>query len=91
MKHKLIEARQAEIAALVVMPDEAIDTSDIPPLDDEFWKKAVRNPFYHPAKHTMTVQIDDDVLAWLKSQGAGYQARINEILRAAMFKEMDKI
>jgi len=32
-------------------------------LDDEFWKKAVRNLFYHPIKHTMTVQLDDDVLA----------------------------
>ncbi|MGD0310164.1 MAG: BrnA antitoxin family protein, partial [Acidobacteriota bacterium] len=25
-----------------------------------------------------------DVLAWLKSQGKGYQTRINEILRSAM-------
>lgn len=91
MKHKLTEAQQAEIEALAAMPDEAIDTSDIPLLDDEFWKKAVRNPFYHPVKHTMTVQLDDDVLAWLQSQGTGYQARINEILRTAMFKEIGKI
>ncbi len=91
MKHKLTEAQQAEIEALAAMPEEAIDTSDIPPLDDEFWKKAVHNPFYHPVKHTMTVQLDDDVLAWLKSQGTGYQARINEILRTAMFKEIGKI
>ncbi|MDQ5910227.1 MAG: hypothetical protein QG599_2323 [Pseudomonadota bacterium] len=91
MKHKLTEAQQAEIEALAAMPDEAIDTSDIPPLDDKFWKKAVCNPFYHPVRHTMAVQLDDDVLAWLKSQGTGYQARINEILRAVMFKETGKI
>jgi uncharacterized protein (DUF4415 family) len=91
MQHKLTEAQQAEIEALAEMPEEAIDTSDIPPLDDAFWKKAVHNRFYHPTKHTIIVQLDDDVLAWLKSQGTGYQARINEILRAVMFKETGKI
>jgi uncharacterized protein (DUF4415 family) len=30
------------------------------------------------------VRIDADVLAWLKSQGAGYQTRLNAILRRAM-------
>lgn len=89
MKHKLTRAQQTEIETLAAMPDEAIDTSDIPPLDDEFWTKAVRNPFY-PAKHTTTIQLDTDVLAWLKSQGKGYQARINQILRTAMLKEMGK-
>lgn len=91
MKRKLTEAQKAEIEALAAMPEEAIDTSDIPPLDDEFWKKAVRNRFYHPVKHRMIVQLDDDVLAWLQSQGTGYQARINEILRTAMIKEMGKV
>ena len=88
MKHKLIESQQTEIEALAAKPDEAIDTSDIPILNDEFWKKAVRNRFYHPVKHKITVQLDDDVLAWVKSQGTGYQVRINEILRTAMLKEM---
>ncbi len=72
------------------MPDEAIDTSDIPVLDDEFWEKAVRNRFYHPAKKTVKIQLDAEILAWLKSQGAGYQARINEILRTAMLKEQGR-
>lgn len=37
--------RQAELAALAALPDEEIDTSDIPPLTDTFWRNAVRNPF----------------------------------------------
>jgi uncharacterized protein (DUF4415 family) len=92
MKHKLTKAQQAEIEALATLPDEAIDTSDIPPLDDEFWTKAVRNPFYRPVqvKHTMTVQLDADVLAWLKSQGEGYHMRVNEILRSVMLNETSK-
>jgi uncharacterized protein (DUF4415 family) len=30
------------------------------------------------------VRIDTDVLEWLKSQGKGYQRRLNAILRSAM-------
>jgi len=41
----LTDAQKAELKVLAELPDSAIDTSDIPPLDDAFWKKAVRNPF----------------------------------------------
>jgi uncharacterized protein (DUF4415 family) len=82
--------QQAEIAALRAMPDSAIDTSDIPPLTDAFWKGAVSNPFYKPTKTVTTVRVDSDVLAWLKSAGKGYQTRLNVILREAMLKEVTK-
>ncbi len=63
-----------------------VDTSEIPPLTDQFFAKAIRNPYYRPVKQSTTVRIDADVLAWLRSQGAGYQTRINAILRRAMLK-----
>jgi uncharacterized protein (DUF4415 family) len=85
----LTPGQKAEIEALKAMPDEAIDYSDIPPLSDDFWEKAVRNPLYRPTK-TTTVRVDSDVLLWLKSKGKGYQTRINAILREAMLKEMGK-
>ncbi|MGA8109641.1 MAG: hypothetical protein WBD46_17640 [Acidobacteriaceae bacterium] len=34
------------LAALAERPDSEIDLSDIPELDEKFWKNAVRNPFY---------------------------------------------
>jgi uncharacterized protein (DUF4415 family) len=80
--------QKAELEALKAMPDETIDTSDIPPLTDDFWKNAVRNPFYKPTKTSTTVRIDSDVLAWLKSQGKGYQSRINAILRREMLTSL---
>jgi uncharacterized protein (DUF4415 family) len=82
----LTDEQKIELKALSEMPDSAINYSDIPPLDDEFWKKAVRNPFYKPIKTSTTVRVDADVLAWLKSQGKGYQTRINAILREAMLR-----
>ncbi|WP_156850794.1 BrnA antitoxin family protein [Bartonella refiksaydamii] len=84
----LTDEQKVEIDKLAVMPDSAIDYSDIPSLDDAFWKNAVRNPFYKPTKTVTTVRVDSDVLAWLKSQGKGYQTRINAILRDAMLRSM---
>ena len=33
-------------------------------------------------KETMTLRIDSDVLEWFRSQGKGYQTRINAVLRS---------
>ena len=86
-----LTARQkAQVAALRTRSDSEIDTSDIPPLTKEFWKSAVRNPFYKPTKTATTVRVDSDVLVWLKSDGKGYQTRLNLILREAMLKEVTK-
>ncbi len=84
----LTKRQQTEIEALRSMADDDIDYSDIPPLSDEFWEKAVRNPVYKPTKTSMTVRVDSDVLLWLKSKGKGYQTRINRILREAMLHEL---
>jgi uncharacterized protein (DUF4415 family) len=64
------------------MKDEDIDLSDIPEITD--WSNAVRGKFYRPVKQSLTIRLDADVIAWLKSQGAGYQTRINNLLRNAM-------
>lgn len=84
----LTDAQKAEFKALSEMPDSEIDCSDIPPLDESFWKNAVRNPFYRPTKTSTTIRVDSDVIAWLKSQGAGYQTKINAILREAMINSL---
>jgi len=84
----LTDEQKAELKALHEMPDGEIDYSDIQPLDDTFWKNAVRNPFYKPTKTSTTVRVDSDVLAWFKSQGRGYQTRMNAALRAAMLHSL---
>lgn len=82
----LSATQQDELAALTKMPDDQIDTSDIASLSDAFWQGAHHNPFYKPTKQVTTVRIDADVLLWLKSNGKGYQTRINAILREAMLQ-----
>jgi uncharacterized protein (DUF4415 family) len=80
----LTAEQKKRLKALAAKPDSEIDYSDIPPLTEEFWKNAVRNPFYRPTKTSTTVRIDSDVLHWLRAQGTGYQSRINAILRREM-------
>lgn len=43
-----------------------IDYSDIPPLGEDFFQKAARG--WPPAKKQLTIRLDADILAWLKSQ-----------------------
>ncbi len=86
----LTQRQKAELAVLEAAAADDIDYGDIPPLSDDFWKHAVRNPFYRPTKSSTTVRIDTDVLLWLKAQGRGYQTRLNAILREAMLKELHK-
>ncbi len=80
----LTEEQKTELKALAAKPDSEIDLSDIPEADENFWKNAIRNPFYKPTKSSTTIRIDSDVLHWLRSQGKGYQSRINAILRREM-------
>ncbi|MGA2078217.1 MAG: BrnA antitoxin family protein [Terriglobia bacterium] len=72
----------SNLARIDRMTDAEIDYSEIPPLSRSFFTKA-RVP-WPPAKKQLSIRLDADVLDWLKSQGRGYQTRINRILRAAM-------
>jgi uncharacterized protein (DUF4415 family) len=84
----LTRKQKSDLAALAAMPDEKIDYSDIPAKAAGFWDDAVRGGLYRPVKRQLTVRIDADILAWLKSQGTGYHSRLNEILRSAMGKDL---
>jgi uncharacterized protein (DUF4415 family) len=80
----LTEAQKAQLAALKDQPDSEINHSEIALLAEDFWKNAELGRFYKPTKTSTTVRLDSDVLAWLRSQGKGYQSRINAILRREM-------
>jgi uncharacterized protein (DUF4415 family) len=43
-----------------------------------------------PAKQPVTLRIDEDVLAWFKAQGKGYQIRIDKLLRQSMESQAAK-
>jgi uncharacterized protein (DUF4415 family) len=61
------------------IPDEEIDTSDIPELGDHFWETA--KMVMPTSKQAVSLRLDSDILDWFKSQGKGYQSTINNVLR----------
>lgn len=85
---KVPKSVRKELAALAAKPDSEIDFSDLPATTERDWRGADRGRFYRPVKRQLTVRIDADVLAWLKSNGRGYQSRLNSILRAAMLGKL---
>ena len=82
-KKKLSAEQLAELARLAALPDDEIDTKDIPEAPAENWVHAQRGEFYRPLKQPVTIRLDADVLAWFKERAAdgGYQTEINRVLR----------
>ena len=78
---------QTDWAKLENMTDKDIDYSDIPPLDEKFFKEGeLRLP---KAKPLISIRIDPEVLSWFGSQGPGYQTRMNAVLRMYMEAQID--
>ena len=81
-----VRTSHTDWARLDDMQDAEIDSSDAPAIAPEMFARAVVKHGLKPipAKKLLTLRIDGDVLAWFKSQGRGYQTRINTLLRAYM-------
>lgn len=79
---KLSTGQKRDIAAIRAKKDQTIDFSDIPAVVD--WSGAEIGKFYRPAKKSVTMRLDEDVVSWLKTYGKGYQTRANLLLRHAM-------
>ena len=67
---------------LLEMSDDDIDLSDIPELDEEFFKNA-KLVQRKPRTEAISIRIDTDVLQWFKehAKSKGYQTLINDVLR----------
>ena len=60
--------------------DRDIDFTDIPELDDAFWREAElveRDP-----TEQITIRVRRSVLDHFRAQGKGYQTRINRVLES---------
>jgi uncharacterized protein (DUF4415 family) len=59
------------------------DDPDTAPLADDEWfhKAQIVQP---PNKTAINIRLDQEVLDFFKSEGSGYQTRMNAVLRAYM-------
>ena len=79
-------------AAVDALTDEEIEEAvrndpDAVPLDFD-WSEAVL--VIPPKKKAISIRVDEDVLDYFKKEGAGYQRRINAVLRSYMTQKRKK-
>lgn len=82
-KKELSADQRDQLAKVAALPDDQIDTVDIPEAPVENWLHARRGGLYRPLKQPVTIRLDADVLTWFKEHAAsgGYQTEINRVLR----------
>ncbi|MGH6957203.1 MAG: BrnA antitoxin family protein [Caulobacteraceae bacterium] len=84
MSNKPLSPEEREqLARLASMPEEEIDTSDIPEITDEMWERAFQPGLHRPIKRPVTIRLDADVVSWFKENAGDkpYQTEINRVLR----------
>ena len=79
-----------QIAALAALPDDQIDTSDIPEITAKTgW---IRNPLYRPVTRSITIRLNAPDIAvaqaLAKSKGTPYQTYIKQLLHSALEREL---
>lgn len=78
MRKRYDEELTAQV--LAALPDEQIDTSDIPELDEAFWREAeVVEP---EGTVQVTLRVKRSVLQTFRATGKGYQSRMNAVLES---------
>jgi uncharacterized protein (DUF4415 family) len=91
VRYSLEEIRQrrgkSDLARLRATTESDIERQiaedpDLQGFDDIDWSKAVFVPA--PIKQPISIRLDADLLDFFKSQGSGYQGRINKVLRHYM-------
>jgi uncharacterized protein (DUF4415 family) len=85
-KKNTLETSQTDWARIDAMTDEDIDYSDIPPITEEMFARAVRmkNGKPVPKKNQENCPIDRDIIEFFKAQSFIYPAKINQLLREYM-------
>lgn len=69
------------IEELAALPDSGIDTSEVPELDERFWKNAKVTP--PRTKPNVSLRLPEEVVAFFKAQNPkGYTGRMAAVLAA---------
>lgn len=84
------EKRTIRSAAAKVKSGKTVEDPDCPKQTKEELSKfrpwyEVHPDWYKPTKTEIHIRVDTDVLEWYKSQGKGYQTKMNAVLREHAF------
>lgn len=65
-KKALSPELQDQLDRLAALPDDQINTTDIPEASAEAWQHARRPGLYRPIKKPVTLRLDADIVSWFK-------------------------
>lgn len=87
MKHATTAKLPKKTSVKVTDPDNPAWTEEMlgPPV-----MKRGRGPQAAPTKVLTSIRLDADILEFFKSQGVGYQSRINETLRKELEQSLTR-
>jgi Uncharacterized protein conserved in bacteria len=77
---ELTAEQRQRLEALRDLPDDQIDFSDIPEITEDKGPVYI-GLMYRPGKTSVTIRLDSDMVEWFKSQGKGWQTKMNWALR----------
>jgi uncharacterized protein (DUF4415 family) len=87
MKHAITAKLPKKTSAKVDDPDNPAWTEDM--LGEPVLRRG-RGPQAAPTKVLTSIRLDADVLEFFKSQGSGYQSRINDALRMQIERNLTR-
>jgi uncharacterized protein (DUF4415 family) len=77
----------SEVARLDEIEARLGDSDEIPETSDDAWATAVRGRHEKAMEAAISIRLDAEVTAWLRSKGPEYQIEINRILREKTLRE----
>jgi uncharacterized protein (DUF4415 family) len=77
----------SEVARLDEIEARLGDSDEIPETSDDAWATAVRGKHAKAMEAAISIRLDAEVMAWLRSKGPDYSTEINRILREKMAAE----
>lgn len=85
-KRSISHKSKTDFNRIDTLQDKDIDFSDCPEITPEMFAETIvrKGLKLVPRKAQITLRMDADVLEWFKTQGRGYQTRMNALLRAYM-------
>ncbi len=87
-RRQLTTKQKRDLAALAALPDDRIDTSDIPELPLRAWKDAVRGQVLSSGEAGCLAATRFRRCGLAKKPGKGYQTRANHLLRQQMLADL---
>lgn len=96
IEKKLTDAEEAEIQKMIASDPDAPEITDeqivaakpfaeaFPALADEMRKNLGGRPRSESPKVAVSIRLDQDIVAYFKASGSGWQSRVNAELRKAV-------